>query len=50
MPKTKYRTIKEIMTYLFSTRFTFSDRKLIAKLLQQQYKEGFINGQKMNKK
>lgn len=41
------RTQKEItMDYLLSTRFTVKDREVIAKLLKQQYKEGFLNGMK----
>lgn len=47
MQKVAVRTQKEIMLeYLTSTRFTMRDRHLIAKLLKQQYKEGFINGMK----
>jgi hypothetical protein len=48
MQKTHIRTQKEIiMNYLNSTRFTVLDKALIAKLLKQQYKEGFINGMKL---
>jgi len=48
MKKLPVRTQKEItMNYLLSTKFTRADKALIAKLLKQQYKEGFINGMKL---
>ena len=48
MQKIPLRTQKEIiMNYLNSTRFTVRDKQLIAKLLKEQYKEGFINGMRM---
>jgi hypothetical protein len=48
MQKTHIRTQKEIIiNYLNSTKFTVLDKALIAKLLKQQYKEGFINGMKL---
>jgi len=48
MQKRALRTQKEIiMNYLTSTRFTVRDKHLIAKLLKQQYREGFINGMRL---
>lgn len=35
-----------IIDHLIS-KFTLEDRILIAKLLKQQYREGFLNGMKM---
>jgi len=48
MKKIPLRTQKEIITnYLNSTRFTERDKQLIAKLLKEQYREGFINGMRI---
>jgi len=48
MKKIPLRTQKEIiMNYLNSTRFTVRDKQLIAKLLKEQYREGFINGMRI---
>ena len=40
---------KFLNEHLLSPNFTFSDRKMVAKLMQQQYKEGFLNGMKIIK-
>ena len=48
MKKIPLRTQKEIiMNYLNSTRFAVRDKQLIAKLLKEQYREGFINGMRI---
>jgi len=42
----RIKTQKEILEYLQTYRFTCIDRVLIAKLLQKEYRQGFLNGQK----
>jgi len=53
--KKKEKTQKEILNNflidgLLSPRFNQQDRVMVAKMMQDQYKQGFLNGYSLNKK
>lgn len=48
--KENRKLAKDFMIHQILVKFKYSDRLLIAKLMKDNYKEGFINGMKINQK
>ena len=48
--KENHKLEKDFMINDILKRFTHRDRALIAKLMKENYKQGFLNGMKLNQK